>query len=272
ADAAEADQQDRSAVGMVGETPQRCVGGEPRAHQRAGERGGERRVIDEIARMRHQHVGGEAAVEIDADMARGGAVVLLAVPARNALAAADPGVDRDLVAGLRVRGVETDAIDHAGDLVAEREGQGAALADVELLVAAEPEVAVLHVHVGMAHAAALDPHKHLAAARLGRLDDGLAQRRRVGDERLADELCHASFRSGSWRARATKPSTGISSARAVSAMPTEASRGFGSNPRVRRLWRSILRRWPKAASVTRSSAARSQPRGSGRGTRRTTDE
>src|SRR5262249_7950955 len=202
---------------------------------------------------------------IDADMARGGAVVLLAVPARNALAAADPGVDRDLVARLRVRGVETDAIDHAGDLVAEREGQGAALADVELLVAAEPEVAVLHVHIGMAHAAALDPHKHLGAARCRRLDDGLAQGRPVGDERLADQPGHATPRSASWRASATKPSTAISSARAVSAMPAAASSGFGSTPSVRRLWRSIFRRWPKAASVTRSRVRRSQVSGAAPG-------
>src|SRR4029077_12558307 len=177
-----------------------------------------------------------------------------------------------LVAGLGARGVRAGALDHAGDLVAEREGQGTSLGDVALLVAAEREVAVLHVQVGMAHAAALDPHQHLAAARLGRIDDGLAQRRRVGDERLADELGHVAFRSASWRARATKPCTGISSARAVSAMPAAASSGFGSSPRVRRLWRSIFRRWPNAASVTRSSAGRSQGSGSARGTRRTTDE
>ena len=36
--------------------------------------------------------------------------------------------------------------------------------------------------------------------------------------------------------------------------------------------RSILRRWPKAASVTRSSARRSQGRGFARGMSCTTDE
>ena len=75
------------------------------------------------------------------------------------------------------------------------------------------------------------------------------------------------------RASATKPSTGISSARAVGAMPAAASSASGSTPSDFRLWRSILRRWPKAASVTRCSARRSQGSGVARGARaRTSDE
>jgi hypothetical protein len=43
--------------------------------------------------------------------------------------------------------------------------ESASGADVELLVGAEGEVAVLHVQVGMANAAAFDAHQDFAAAR-----------------------------------------------------------------------------------------------------------
>ena len=102
------------------------------------------------------------------------AEILLAGLAGRAFAAADPGIDRDRCAELRVLGVGTGALDDAGDLMAEREGQRAARADVELLAVAEREIAVLHVQVGMAHAAALDAHQHLAAVRLRAVDDGFA--------------------------------------------------------------------------------------------------
>jgi hypothetical protein len=71
-------------------------------------------------------------------------------------------------------------------------------------------------------------------------------------------------------ARATKLSTGISSARAVSTMPTASSTGDGSGMSALRLWRSIFRRWPNAARVTASSAPARQGRGAARGTSRTT--
>ena len=57
------------------------------------------------------------------------------------------------------------------------------------------------------------------------------------------------------RVSATKPSTGTVSARAVGSIPAAASSGSGSTPSDLRLWRSILRRWPKAACVTRCSVA-----------------
>src|SRR5208283_2940343 len=109
----------------------------------------------------------------NAEMARRRAEVLLAVPAGRAGAAADPRIDRD-AASRRDRGVGTGFLHHAGDLVAEREGKRAAGADIELLVAAELEIAVLDMQVGMAHAASLDPHQNFAPARL-----------RTGDHRLA---------------------------------------------------------------------------------------
>ena len=86
--------------------------------------------------MRHQHMRGKAAVDRDAEMARRGADVLVARFARRALPAADPGIDRDLGAGLCI-GIRAGAFDRTGDLVAEREGQRAPGAHVEFLAVAE---------------------------------------------------------------------------------------------------------------------------------------
>ena len=74
------------------------------------------------------------------------------------------------------------------------------------------------------------------------------------------------------RASATKPAGEISSARALGSIPASSSKGSGSVASVFRLCRSILRRWPNAASVTRSSARRSQASGAWRGARLTNDD
>ena len=99
--------------------------------------------IDQIARMRHQHVAGEAAVAIDAEMARLIAQMLFAALAAPARAAADPGID-GIEAVSRSMPVPLPAlrIDVAADLVTEREGQLAPAADVELLAVAQIEIAV----------------------------------------------------------------------------------------------------------------------------------
>src|ERR1043166_5403611 len=163
--------------------------------------------------------------------------ILLAGAAGRALTAADPGEHRERTADLDFC-LGPGLLDRAGDLVAEREGERAPLRHVEFLLAPEPEVAVLQMHVGMAHAAAADAHQHLAAFRHRRLRDGLAPRRRVSGQRLADHAGHWPIPLAS----ATKPSTGISSARAVGSRPAFSSSGTGSRPSERRLWRSILRR------------------------------
>src|SRR5262249_60123246 len=111
-------------------------------------------MVDEVAWMRHQHVGGKPAVGVDAEMARRRADVLLAAPAGGALAAADPWIDRDRRARRDpLRGL-AEALDDAGDLVAEREGKRPAGPHVELLVVARQAITVLHVQVGRADAAA----------------------------------------------------------------------------------------------------------------------
>ena len=206
---------------------ERRKGREARAHVGAGERRRQRGVIDQIARMRHQHMRGKAAIDLDAEVARRGAQILLAGAAGRAFAAADPGKHRDRRAGLRPshRGPAcstTPAISWPSVNGSERSA-----AHVELLVAAEAEIAVLQMNVGMAHAAAVDPHQHFAARAARGLDDRLAQRRRIGGHRLTAD--HASWLASTCfaarAASATKPSTGISSARAVGSMPAAASSG-----------------------------------------------
>src|SRR5712691_4876259 len=77
--------------------------------------------------------------------------------------------------------------------------------------------------------------------------------------------------AASARARAQKSATDSSSARAVGTMPARASRGSTGTPSVLRLERSILRRWPKAAAVTRSRTGfAAGASATGRGVRRTT--
>jgi hypothetical protein len=90
---------------------------------------------------------------------------LLAAAAGGASPTTDPGINGNTAADDRRIGVAADVFDHAGDFMTECEGQDASGADVELLVAAEGEVAVLQMQVGMANAAAFDAHQDLAAAR-----------------------------------------------------------------------------------------------------------
>src|SRR5215470_10506239 len=169
---------------------ERRIGGEARAHQGGPERRGKRRIVDEIAWMRHQDVRGKTAIDVDAEVARRRADVLVAAAAGRTVAATDPRIDRDRRAWRRRRGGLAGRLDRAGDLVAEGEWERATRAHVELLVFAELEIAVLHVQVRMAHAAAVDAHEDLRALRLRTVRDGLAQRGGVGGERLAAELGH----------------------------------------------------------------------------------
>src|SRR5271170_3754486 len=105
--------------------------------------------------MRYQNVTGEAAVDGDAEMAVLGAQILLAGAAGGASAAADPRIDRHAAADDRAVGRVAGGLDHAGDFVTERKRQRAVFGDVEPLIAAQREIAVLDVQVRMAYAAAL---------------------------------------------------------------------------------------------------------------------
>jgi hypothetical protein len=143
--------------------------------------------------MRHQHMARIAAIHRDAEMARRGAQILLAVPARRTGAAADPGIHRNFAPSRRRRirrHIGAGGFDRPGDLVAERERQRPPGRDIEPLVAGELEKAVLHVQVGMAHPAARDPHQYFGAAQCRAFHNGFAQRRPIGDERLAAQVDH----------------------------------------------------------------------------------
>ena len=162
-----ADQQQRAALGGGHEPLERRIGGEAGAHQRSGEIRRQRRVVDQIARMRNQHMGGDNRRRRRCRDGGARAQILLAGAAGRALCR-NRSTDRprrDVQAaacGRRPR-----ALDYAGDLVAKRERQRAARADVEPFVVAEHEIAVLHVQVGMADAAALNAHQYFVAFRGG---------------------------------------------------------------------------------------------------------
>ena len=194
ADAAEADDQQRSRAQVGQRLLDGAVAGEARAHQRAGDLRRDALHVEQVARMRHQHVRGVAAVHGDAERARRIAQVLVAARAQPALAAADPGIGRVALARLDALGLGARRLDRAGDLVAQREGQRAVAAHVELLAAAQVEVAVLQVEVGVAHAAMGDAQQHLGALRLGRRGLRGLQRLSIVDQRLA--RCMACSPSG----------------------------------------------------------------------------
>ena len=107
-------------------------------------------------------MAGKTAVDGDAEEALLDAEVFIAIGAVAALAAADPGEHRLLLSDQILRGVRSDFLDDAGDLVAERERQRHAARGIEPLAAAEIGVAVLDVQVGMAQAAAFDADEDFA--------------------------------------------------------------------------------------------------------------
>ena len=78
------------------------------------------------------------------------------------------------------------------------------------------------------------------------------------------------MRAARIRASASNSAIDSVSARRVGRMPACSSKA--SPPRSRRLLRSILRRWPNAAAVTRSNAGQGAGSGDRRGVSRTTAE
>src|SRR6185437_13633437 len=88
------------------------------------------------------------------------------------------------------------------------------------------------------------------------------------------ERCHTGMVpcAAKARASATKPATGISSARAVGSRPAAPSSIWGLAPSDLRLCRNIFRRWPKAASVTRCSSFELHASGSARGVNCTSED
>src|SRR5690242_2836315 len=122
-----------------------------------------------------------------------GAQVLLTAPAQRTCSAADPRIHRDAPADLCVGRIFARSLDNARDLMAERERQRTVLGDIEPLVATQRKITVLQMQVGMADAAALDPHQHFGAARFWRIDHRLAERLAVRDQRLAMHRTHGGY-------------------------------------------------------------------------------
>ena len=127
------------------------------------------------------HVGGAA------ELARLEAEIFLAALAGRAIAAADPGKGRIAVADLHALGIGADGHHFALDLMAERVRQLHA-PQRQLVAAAQIEIAVMDMNVGMADAGVLDLQQHLGALglrrrafdglkRLSEFDNGLAEHR-----------------------------------------------------------------------------------------------
>ena len=158
---------------------QGAEGGDTRASERR--RALRRQVADaeQIARMRHHHEVGIAAVGKHAEAAHGAAQILVAAQADRAGAATDPWVGKQHVAYLDALGVGPDRHHFADVLVAERHRQlHAAVLQAHALAAAEIEIAVGKMQVAVADAGGEHLQQDLRAGRLRR-------RRLVALERLA---------------------------------------------------------------------------------------
>jgi hypothetical protein len=139
--------------------------------------------------MRHQHMGGKTAIDRNAEMARRRTDVLVPGAACGALPATNPGIHGGFGARF-CAGVRSHGFDGASDFVAERKGQGASSANVELFAITQQEIPILHVQIGMADTTASDAHEHLGTLRLWNLRNCFAKRFAVGSERLTSYLCH----------------------------------------------------------------------------------
>src|SRR5262249_20161939 len=115
--------------------------------------------------MRHQHMRRKTTIDCYPKMARACTNVLVTNLAGGALPATNPGIHGDLGAGFYF-GIMPHAFDRTCYFMAKRKRQSASRADIESFVAAEGKVAILHVQIGMADSASLDPHQDLGSSRV----------------------------------------------------------------------------------------------------------
>ena len=180
AHAAAADDGHMVVGGHLAQLLQGAVGGDAGAGK--GGRALGRQAADghQVARMRYPHQVGIAARQLDAQVAHGThAQLLIAALADRAFAAAQPGVDHDLLAQRHTGGLRAHFDHLAADLVAHGHRQlGAIALQRRHLAAAHVEATFLDVQVGVAHAAMRDAHGDLGAAGrgqfVGRLFQGAA--------------------------------------------------------------------------------------------------
>jgi len=114
-----------------------------------------------------------AAIDGNPEMTRCSADILVANFAGRALSAPDPRKDRYFRAGFYI-GIRPCALDFTGDFVTKGEWKRPPGADIELPVAAERKITVLHMQIGMTNTASLDPHQNFGSLRARRIDNGLA--------------------------------------------------------------------------------------------------
>ncbi len=180
----------------------------------------------------------KAAVDGNAEMTRRGANVLVTHFAGGALPATDPGIDRDLCAGLCV-GIRSRAFDHAGNFVAKCKRQSASRADVELFAVARVESShpAYADRNGRRHSARSAPAPRSLAVEAHRPRFRTKARRRrsmIGGAFALRATYHTRVFACPAKifAKATKPSTGISSARAVGSMPASREQRSGIDPQA----------------------------------------
>ena len=116
--------------------------------------------------MRHQHMSGIAARDLNAEIAGLVAELFFAAIACRAIAAADPRIGDTLVAHLDVLHIRADRHDFALDFMAEREGEFPSGPHIELVAAAHVEMTVVNMHVGMADAAMRHLQQYFRTLRL----------------------------------------------------------------------------------------------------------
>src|SRR5215472_3655130 len=148
-------------------------------------------MVEQVTRVRHQHVSCETAVSGDAKMMMRRAHVLFAGATSRTGAAADPRIDRDFAADDAAVGTFTCGFDDSSNFMPQRKRQSAVFGDVEAFIAAEREIAVLHVQIRMAYPAAGHADQNLGAARRRTIRNRFAQRLPISDKRLAAKLAHA---------------------------------------------------------------------------------
>ena len=168
ADAAGADHHDAIVGAQRCHFLERRIGGQARARVGAGDVVVYAVVVDQVARVRHNHVVAVAAVGACAEETLGAAQVLVALRADLAFAAAHPGIDDALVADGGALGLWPHRDHLADDFVAEREGKlHAAINDHDLVATAKIEITVPDVQIRMADAAGVDADQDLGAVGLG---------------------------------------------------------------------------------------------------------
>src|SRR5436190_1375846 len=111
--------------------------------------------------MRNEEVARIAAVGRRPQMAGSVAQVFGPRSTARTHAAAYPWIDGIESATLQAAGIGSRLLDDARYLMAESEGEAAPLPDVKLLALSKIEMAVLQVHIAVAHAAAVNAKQHL---------------------------------------------------------------------------------------------------------------